>query len=817
MPTTCAHRPSAAGHVGEQGLEHPVGLDAERSSGGEAVAALRRVVLELVHRERDAGASAVRRRQGSWQAMVPTPTSPDPTRPTGIDRDRPGSTRVDGLDGGDGDARLRPWSSMIRTLRRPARRAGPRQPYRLDDRYRRDDGTVFLSGAQALARLPFEQLRIDRAAGLRTAAYVDRLPGQSARRVRPRRRHGRRRSPPPTGSHLVHQPAVNEELAATAVMGSQLSRHPRLVSLRRRARHLVRQDPRPRPGERRPAPRTVRRHVAPWRRGRPRRRRSDCQEHDVALVQRRHAGRSPHADDVPRRRAGGHRPRPSCRRPVACVGVWARSRWSKPWPTAPARSSCIPIGSCPWCRRRGRRPRRSGAVQPDAHRALLTPYTLDVEREFHEVRLEVARSYGVLNRLNTVTVRGPHDWIGWSPAAHTFGEVREALRLLGLRTDDDLRVGGRPPAPVAHAGAARHRRRTRVRRRSRRGGRRRGQDAEPRVAGDGRAVRPLADVRWWWASARPTSRRCSRRPASLTPTPSLPVCALGWPPRWPTASRSAPPRRSRSAAHPAVGEPHAVLLLGLPAQHVHAGARRRARRRRHRLPHDGDADGAGAVRQHRRHHGDGQRGRPVVRHGAVRRRARTCSRTSATAPSSTRGMLAIRAAVANGVNITYKMLYNGAVVDDRRAGPRRDSSTCRRSCKVLLAEGVRRVIVTTDDLGRYRGVDLPLGVDGVGRDRLARGAGGAGARCRACTVLIHDQRCAAELRRDRKRGRVAASGVAAGDQRAGVRGLRRLRPGRATASPCSRSTPRSDARRAIDQAIVQPRLRRASRATARRS
>ena len=35
--------------------------------------------------------------------------------------------------------------------------------YELTDRYRRDDGTVFLSGVQALARLPYEQLRVDRA------------------------------------------------------------------------------------------------------------------------------------------------------------------------------------------------------------------------------------------------------------------------------------------------------------------------------------------------------------------------------------------------------------------------------------------------------------------------------------------------------------------------------------------------------------------------------------------------------------------------------------------------------------------------------
>ena len=76
---------------------------------------------------------------------------------------------------------------------------------------------------------------------------------------------------------------------------------------------------------------------------------------------------------------------------------------------------------------------------------------------------------------------------------------------------------------------------------------------------------------------------------------------------------------------------------------------------------------------------------------------------------------------------------------------------------VFLAEGVRRVLITTDDPGRYRGVTLPLGVEVWSRDRILDAqrtlAGIAGT-----TVLIHDQRCAAELRRDRKRGRAAQPG-----------------------------------------------------------
>ena len=55
--------------------------------------------------------------------------------------------------------------------------------YELDDRFRREDGRVFLSGVQALARLPVDQLRIDRRNGLRTAAFVSGLPGLAGRHV----------------------------------------------------------------------------------------------------------------------------------------------------------------------------------------------------------------------------------------------------------------------------------------------------------------------------------------------------------------------------------------------------------------------------------------------------------------------------------------------------------------------------------------------------------------------------------------------------------------------------------------------------------
>ena len=49
--------------------------------------------------------------------------------------------------------------------------------YRLEDRYLADRGRTFLTGIQALARIPVQQLRVDRSNGLNTAAFVSGYQG----------------------------------------------------------------------------------------------------------------------------------------------------------------------------------------------------------------------------------------------------------------------------------------------------------------------------------------------------------------------------------------------------------------------------------------------------------------------------------------------------------------------------------------------------------------------------------------------------------------------------------------------------------------
>lgn len=114
------------------------------------------------------------------------------------------------------------------------------------------------------------------------------------------------------------------------------------------------------------------------------------------------------------------------------------------------------------------------------------------------------------------------------------------------------------------------------------------------------------------------------------------------------------------------------------------------------------------------------------------------------------GQLAVQAAVAAGVNITYKILYNSAVAmtgaqDAPAALPVADLT------RKLVIEGVRRVIVCTEDPSEYRRERLPAEVVVWHRDRLDE----AQRELRdtpGVTVLVYDQQCAANARRRRKRG-----------------------------------------------------------------
>lgn len=116
------------------------------------------------------------------------------------------------------------------------------------------------------------------------------------------------------------------------------------------------------------------------------------------------------------------------------------------------------------------------------------------------------------------------------------------------------------------------------------------------------------------------------------------------------------------------------------------------------------------------------------------------------------GSLAIRAAIAAKVNITYKILYNDAVA--MTGGQPVDGPISVNSiAEQIRAEGVSRIALVTDEPEKYKSyLDFPSGTSINHREELnlvqeeLREISGV-------TVLIYDQTCASEKRRRRKRGK----------------------------------------------------------------
>ncbi len=119
------------------------------------------------------------------------------------------------------------------------------------------------------------------------------------------------------------------------------------------------------------------------------------------------------------------------------------------------------------------------------------------------------------------------------------------------------------------------------------------------------------------------------------------------------------------------------------------------------------------------------------------------------------GSLAIRQAVAAGTSVTFKLLYNGVVAMTGGQDAAGEISVPALT-RWLDAEGVGRTVVVTDDVNKYdssaRFADGATIVDREELDGVQREL----REIPGVTALIYDQGCAADLRRSRKRGKVEA-------------------------------------------------------------
>lgn len=615
--------------------------------------------------------------------------------------------------------------------------------YQLSDRYRREEGRVFLSGSQALARVPYEQLRVDRRNGLHTAAYVTGYPGSPLANF-DRDITASAALAEADGLHVEWQPGMNEELAATAVMGSQLAvlqptcrydgilgiwygKTPGLDRASDALRHatfagtsskggavaFVGDDP------------NAKSSTLPGSSG------ATLVDLNMPIL---YPGDVQEAIDLGRHAVAMSRASGLWvgLKVVEAVADGTGSVEVHPDRVAPAVPT-TEVGGRVWV------PHPSGA--------LLTPYTLDMEREFHEVRLPLARRYGVLNHLNTIPVRAPGDWVGIVATGHTYHETLEALRLLGLRTQQQLHDAGirlfklLMPVPLD---------RDQVREFAE--GLReiivieeKAQNLEWLVkdALFGRADSPVvvgkrahddsplfpftgtldADT----IAARLRQRLAPRVADRLAPPPPAPRELI------PLSVNRTPYFCSGCPHNTGAKSPDGALIGGGIGCHSMVMLMEPGK--------FGNIVGLTSM---------GNEGAqwfgmaPFVDDEHLIQNIGDGTLFHS-------GMTAVRAAIANGANITYKILYNGAVAMTGGQDPFGQLDVLPL-VRVLLAEGVRQVIITTDDLSKYRAHDLPAGVKVWGRSRIIE-AQEVLAAVPGCTVLVHDQRCAAEKRRDRKRGR----------------------------------------------------------------
>ena len=298
--------------------------------------------------------------------------------------------------------------------------------FSLDAKYRLEEGVVFLSGIQALVRLPLDQHRADRRRGLNTATMISGYRGSPLGGLDLTLE---RNQPMLAEHHVVFISGVNEDLGATVVYGSQLANY----------------FPQPKydgvlgmwygkaPGVDRTG--DIFKHAnfaGIAKNGGVLALAGDDPLSKSSTLPHRLRGRLLRCADagaLPGQRAGDPGLRPAGLRAVALFRPVGRvqDRHQRRRRDRHRRGRARPREH----RRpalRWRRPPVAAHAEPDAAAALRP----EIEREIYYGRLEAAKVFAAANGLNRVTLDTPEAWLGIVAAGKTYYDLRQALRELGL-------------------------------------------------------------------------------------------------------------------------------------------------------------------------------------------------------------------------------------------------------------------------------------------------------------------------------------------------------------------------------------------------
>jgi len=613
----------------------------------------------------------------------------------------------------------------------------------LDAKYRVTDGGVLLTGIQALARVVFDQIRADRRRGLNTAAFVSGSPGSPLGSFD----QTLQRTGALLTEHDVHWvPGVNEDLAATAVWGSQqdnlapLKRHDGVIGMWYGKAPGV-----DRCGD---VFRHANLHGAGTNGGVICAAGDDPQSKSSTL---------PGASEAALYDAGMPILVPGTVQEVLDLGRhgYEMSRYTGCWTGLKIVTAIADgLGSADVAPGRisSAYPELTFDGQPWHYQQLPTfflPHTVELEAELYERRHPAAQAYAAENEINVVEVEPGDAWLTILSSGRTYREVRQALAGLGLARDQEVRDAGirlvrlgmiYPLEPGIVRAAARG-------------------VTEILVVEEKRSfVERFVREYLYDQTERPriTGKRDERDAPLIPPGGELTADRLR-----PLLARRLEQRLATplivAAAHPAPPRPQLTIIPNATPRT--AAFCSGCPHNRSTLPGAGSPVGGGVgchamvmwldrgAVSYNQMGGEGAQwiGRAPfadVPHFVQNVGDGTFFHS---------GSLAVRAAVSAGMTMTFKVLYNGVVAMTGGQDPAGQLDV-PHLCQAMTAEGVARIIVVSDDPSRYRRAALPAGTKVWGRDRLAE-AERALAKVPGVTLIVYDQACAAELRRLRKRGK----------------------------------------------------------------